>query len=168
MDQEYNSGIKPWQWILTIAIIVIILILGGYMFSVRNNSAEVGEENPIGTTDQNLTGANRIVMSDQFPGNIVYVATVELAQDGFVVIHKNNGGNPGAVIGSGFFRPGVQPGSIDLTENTVDGMSYFAELHVDDGDGVFNAEKDLPARDVNGAFVIKAFKATVDLPEDKG
>jgi hypothetical protein len=168
MEQEYNSGIKPWQWILTIAVIVIILILGGYMYSVRNDSTEINEEEQIGSVDQNLTGSNRLVMSDQFPGNIVYVATVELAQDGFVVIHKNNAGKPGAVIGSEYFKRGNQPGSIDLTEKTVDGASYIAELHIDDGDGVFDAAKDLPAKDANGAVVMKLFRATTDLPEDKG
>lgn len=168
MDQEYNSGIKPWQWIVTIAVIVIILILGGYMLSVRNNSSEMGEETPIGNEQQNLSGSNRIVMSDQFPGNIVYIATVELAQDGFVVIHKSNNGQPGAVIGTEFFTRGTQPGSIDLTENTVDGSSYIAELHIDDGDGKFDATKDLAAKDSTGAVVMKIFKATTDLPEDKG
>jgi uncharacterized membrane protein len=53
-------------------------------------------------TDSSLVAGkdtNRVVVNDQFPGNIVYLSSVQLAKPGFVVIHKDNKGVPGDVIG---------------------------------------------------------------------
>lgn len=168
---EPNSGIKPWQWAITIIIIVIILGLAGYLIYGGNksnvNNTTGGIEQATTTTSID-SGANRITMSNQFPGNIVYVSSVNLSNGGFVVIHKDKDGEPGAVIGSEYFEPGNRPGTINLTEKTVEGSTYFAVLHSDDGDKVFDATKDLPIKDASGAFIMKSFKATVNLPEDKG
>ena len=35
--QSENSGIKPWQWVVTIIVIIIIVVLGFWLFS-KNGS----------------------------------------------------------------------------------------------------------------------------------
>ena len=167
MNEEYNSGIKPWQWIVSVLVVLALLGLGVYMMRAGEDTEQVSDDTSeeINTP---TTYTDRIVISDQFPGNIVYISTVELKKDGFVVIHKGVGGKPGAVIGSEYFTAGNQPGSINLTEKTVDGATYYAMLHMDDGDKIFDPTKDLEVKDDLGNAVMKTFKATTDLPEDKG
>ena len=48
---------------------------------------------------------NAIYVEDQKPNTKVLVNTVTLSKPGFVVIHKNNNGNPGEVIGSSQYLP---------------------------------------------------------------
>ena len=38
------------------------------------------------------------------------------------------------------------------------GLSHWVMFHVDEGDGVFTAEKDLPAKDADGDVVMKSFR----------
>jgi len=170
MNEEYNnSGIKPWQWVVSIAVVLILLGLGIYMMTVKSDTTAAPMDEHTGMDENSdMHALDRIIITDQFPGNIVYISTVELSHDGFVTIHKGVGGRPADMIGSQFFPAGNQPGSIDLSENTVDGATYYAVLRMDDGDGVLDIAKDLPALDENGAEIIKAFNATTDLPEDKG
>jgi hypothetical protein len=42
-----------------------------------------------------------------------------------------------------YFAKGINPGKVNLTENTKEGMLYYAVLHTDDGDKKFDAKKDM-------------------------
>lgn len=167
MDQ--NQGIRTWQWVVTVIVIIILIVLGYYLFkgngttpSTNNNGAATSTPNTAGT------GANRITIADQYPGNVVYVSSAQFEKDGWVVIHKDNAGTPGAVIGSMYFAKGINPGKITLTENTANGQLYYAMLHSDDGDKKFDIAKDLPLKDANGSAVMKTFRASTDVTEIKG
>ena len=164
-----NQGIKTWQWVVTVIVIAILIILGYYI--IKGNSAKapsttVTEESVIDNNTQN--NINRIVVSDQYPGNVVYVSSVQLASPGWVEIHKDNNGVPGAIIGSVYFDKGTYPGKINLTEKTVDGKLYYAMLHNDDGDKKFDSSKDLPLKDAQGNIIMKTFRATSNVTEIKG
>jgi hypothetical protein len=159
-----TSGVKTWQWVITAIVVIALIVLGIFVFANREDSAK----NEDMTHDQTIGAGNRIVLTDQFPGNIVYVSTVELTKGGFVAIHKDDAGKPGAIIGTLYFEPGVRPGSVNLTEKTVEGGKYYAVLYTDDGDKKFDAVKDVPLTDSTGNPIMKMFKATVNLPEDKG
>lgn len=111
---------------------------------------------------------NRLSVSDQFPGQLVYVASVTLQSPGFVVIHKIVNGAPGEIIGSAYFRSGSRPGQVELRSRTQEGVRYVAMLHSDDGDGRFDAAKDLPIKNSRGGIIMVEFTATKDLPEVKG
>jgi len=166
---EQNQGIKAWQWIVTVIVIIILAILGYYIF--KGNGSSTTEENaPISETptSTNPTDINRIVVSDQFPGNIVYVTSAQLANPGWIVVHEDNNGNPGAVIGSAYFEKGTSSGRVTLTKSTVEGKLYYAMLHSDDGDKNFNPSKDLPVKDINGNVISKPFRATQNITESKG
>jgi hypothetical protein len=124
------------------------------------------------TAEENGTNtpaaANRVVVADQFPGNIVYLSSVQLANSGWVVVHKDNAGTPGDVLGYTWFDKGINPGQVKLTASTIEGGTYYAMIHTDDGDKKFDITKDLPLKDANGSVVMKMFKATATAIEVKG
>jgi hypothetical protein len=99
-------------------------------------------------------------MSDQFPGNIVYISTVQVSSPSWVVIQADNAGTPGKVIGSARFAAGINPGKITLTQSMVDGNTYYAVIYTDSGAKAFDATKDLPLKDAKGNVIMRVFKAT--------
>ncbi|MDP3962424.1 MAG: hypothetical protein Q8Q03_00950 [bacterium] len=168
---EPNEGIKAWQWVVTVIVIIILIVLGYYMFRGDNNTSDVPDTNLSATSTPaaDANEVNRVVVADQYPGNIAYVSSVQLANPGFVVIHKDDNGKPGAVIGSAYFEKGINPGRINLTERTVDGGIYYAVLHADiNGNKVFDPATDLPLKDSKGNEIMKVFRATSNVTEVKG
>ena len=171
MQPENTSGIKPWQWIVTIIVIIIIVILGIWLFS--KNGSSTSSQTTTNTTNTPTTPAsteaNSVVVTDQYPGNVVWVSSVRLASPGFVVIQKNNGGTPGAVIGTQYFAAGINPGKITLTSPTVDGGLYYASLYSDTvGNQQFDITKDMLVQDSHGTAIIETFHALANIPETKG
>lgn len=165
--EPQGTGIKTWQWVVTVIVIIVLIILGYNMFKGGSTTPSTDDVTTDGTTPGS-TSANRIIVSDQFPGNIVYVTSVQFAQPGFVEIHKDNAGQPGAIIGSQYFDKGTNTGKITLTEATVDGGIYYAVLYTDNGDKKFNAAQDLPLKDSAGNTIMKIFRATLNPTEVKG
>jgi hypothetical protein len=170
--QPENSGIKPWQWVVTIIVIIIIVILGYWLFSRNSSSTTQTVVNTGTTTTSNIpasTEANSVVVTDQYPGNVVYISSVRLAQPGFVVIQKDNGGTPGAVVGTQYFAAGINPGKITLTSPTIDGGLYYASLYSDTvGNQQFDITKDMLVQDSHGTAIIETFHALANVPETKG
>jgi hypothetical protein len=158
---EPQSGIKTWQWVVTVIVIIVLIIIGIMVFGNKKTDE-------TGLTDQNTpvvdtttpAEVNRIVMSDQFPGNVVYLSSVTLANGGWVEIHADKNGQPGEYVGSAYFEKGINPGKITLTKPTVEGGISYAMLHSDDGDKKFDATKDLPIKDSKGNIVMKLFRAS--------
>ncbi|MCX6719117.1 MAG: hypothetical protein NTZ38_01950, partial [Candidatus Taylorbacteria bacterium] len=110
-----DNGIKTWQWVVTIIVIITLIIIGIFIFgskkAVTPDLSEQTTETPV-----TITNPNRVIIQDQFPGNVVYISTVSLAQPGWVVIRKDNAGQPGDIIGSMYFEAGTGPGKITLTK----------------------------------------------------
>lgn len=163
---EQNQGIKTWQWVVTVVVIIVLIILGYYLF--KGNGAPTTDVTPIVSPISIDEEVNRVVVSDQYPGNVVYVSSAQLANGGWVVIHKDNAGRPGVVIGSAWAEAGINPVKVTLTEKTVDGGVYYAMLHTDDGDKKFDATKDVALKNDLGNEIIVKFSATTNVTEVKG
>lgn len=155
-----QSGIKAWQWIVTILVIIALIIIGVMVSKNNSGDSMIDDTVMTDTSGGSINDVNRIVMSDQYPGNVVYISSVQFAKDGWVVIHKDESGKPGAVIGSMYFAKGINPGKITLTSSTVEGGIYYAMLYSDDGDKVFDVTKDLPIKDSKGNIITKLFRAS--------
>ncbi len=157
-----SNGIKAWQWVVTIIVIIALIIIGVIVFGNKNTDTDMTvPSDDVATTEPVSTESNRVVLSDQFPGNVVYVSSVTLTNPGWVEIHKDNAGVPGAIIGSLYMDKGINPGGkITLTSPTVEGGIYYAMLHSDDGDKIFDASKDLPLKDSKGDIIMRLFHAT--------
>lgn len=159
---EPQSGVKVWQWVVTVIVIIALIVIGIMVFSKDKSTDTVTDT--TGTTPTTATaGVNRVVMSDQYPGNLVYLSSVQFEKGGWVVIHADNKGQPGAIIGQTYFDKGINPGRVTLTTATVEGGTYYAMLHSDDGDKKFDATKDLPLKDSNGNIIMKIFRAAASV-----
>ena len=157
--QNTQNGIRTWQWVVTVIVIIILVVIGIMVFSKK------GVETPATTTETastqtNTNAINRIIMADQYPGNVVYVSSVQLANPGYVVINKDSAGQPGAIIGYASAPSGINPLKITLTQPMIDGGTYYAVLYSDNSNGKFDVNVDKPLTDSNGNIIMKVFKAS--------
>ena len=157
-----STGIKTWQWAVTARVVIILIVLGIWVFGGKSSDQTTTEETPASTNTDGTaqpSATNRIIMADQYPGNVVYLTSVQLANPGWVAIYSNVAGRLGDVIGQAYFSSGINPGKINLSKPMVDGGSYFAVLLSDNGDKKFDLKKDLPINDENGNAIMKPFRA---------
>ena len=87
---------------------------------------------------QNVTSVPNLVLTDQPGGDSVIITAFTLDQPGYVVVHKDNDGKPGPVIGvSELIQPGVYRNyRVDIDANEA-GAAVFPMLHYDNGDGKY-------------------------------
>jgi hypothetical protein len=160
MNPDNTSGIKTWQWVVTIIVIIVLIIIGIMVFGGKGTEAPIDVGTTTPPTGTPSLSQNRIVIGDQYPGNVINVSSVQLVNGGWVVIHKNNNGQPGAIIGQTYFDAGINTGRVTLSQVTVEGGTYYAMLHSDDGDKKFDAAKDLPLKDSAGNIIMQIFHAS--------
>lgn len=132
-------------------IVIILVILGIYFLAMRKSA--------VNTPQGILPGdSNSLVAADQNPENLgVLVDSVSLIAPGFVVIHEDVNGAPGAIVGvSTLMNIGVRY-NVNVIANLAPGKYYWAMVHTDDGNGVFNPATDVPAKNPNGDVVMVRF-----------
>ena len=153
---DTNNNNKVW-WVVGI---IIVIALGAWMF-MRSRTTQ----NPTASMQSS------IMVSDQAASSVsVNIDSVTLAVAGFIEIHADVNGAQAAYVGSSkVFAAGTYTNqSIIMT--TTPGAYYWAMLHADDGNGIFEAAKDLPIMNDAGEPVMARFQVkavTIDL-EIKG
>lgn len=85
---------------------------------------------------------NEVHVKDQVAGAKVFLSQVALTQPGWVAIRDVANGAYGNILGAARFDTGLWQGEVLLLRPTVASNSYAAVLYADDGDGVFNYQKD--------------------------
>ncbi|KAA0206368.1 hypothetical protein EDM68_02600 [Candidatus Uhrbacteria bacterium] len=147
-----------------LSIVSVLALTGqGCLFAPPAAQPEPAEPGPV-TSAPMWAEVNGVVALDQRPGSSVTVSSLIVAEDGWVVIHKEVAGKPGPVIGETYIAAGehTQIG-VSLREATVDGETYFAMLHRDDGDRRFDLAKDAPVRStVLEGIIMASFTADAD------
>lgn len=135
-----------------ISIIILACIGAFFMFS-KDADPEYG---PV-----ELQGSSMIV-ADQSSVSEIYI-DVEVVEPGFVTIHESMGDAPtNMVASSGLITAGHYDRSLIIPSvPLLDGATYIAILHMDDGDGVLDIQKDKPIS-VDGQVVRQSFKVGVD------
>jgi len=159
--QPQDSGIKTWQWVVTVIVIIVLIVIGFMAFGGKGTPAPATNGTATNNSNNNVPGANSIIISDQYPGNVVYVSSVQLVAAGWVVIHSDNKGQPGAIIGETYVPAGINPAKVTVTSPIVDGGTYYAMLHSDNGDQKFDATVDVPLTDTNGNTIMRVFHGSV-------
>jgi hypothetical protein len=159
-----ENGVKTWQWVVTAVVIIVLIIIGIWVFGGKGSSTST-EQGMTSTEDNsNTPGAlNRIVMSDQYPGNVVYLNSAQFANPGWIVIQADNAGTPGKILGETYFDSGINPGKITLSSPMVDGSIYYAVMYSDNGDKKFDVTTDKPLTDANGNIIMKVFHASASV-----
>ena len=149
-------------------IIILIIVLVGIYWAMNSGTPAPA---PATTTDTQQTTTNTttttapvasIAAGDQAAGKVVMVSSVVLPVDGFIVVHKELNGAPGAVIGTLALKAGSYTNqSIPLTEAIKAGQNVYPMLHPDvKGDGKYSADAEgTPITDASGAPVM--MKVTV-------
>jgi len=124
-----------------------------------SSGASTGEDTTA-TSGIVLAGKNALDVENQPAGNTVTLPLVVLNQMGWVVIHEDAGDKQGNALGAALVFAGERSGVlVELLRSTVKGRTYYAMLHNDDGDKVFDLKKDLPIADSTGAVIQMSFVA---------
>ena len=113
-------------------------------------------------------GANVIYVAEQAPSRTLSVALVRLEKPGFVAVHEDDAGAVGGILGASGLLPAGETNnleSIPLSRLTRDGETLYVMLHLDDGDGVFDAVKDKPVLDAISALPMMIVTVSVDAIE---
>ncbi len=106
-----------------------------------------------------VSGANAVEVNDQPAGDKVEITMVTISKAGWVVIHEDDNGASGRVLGARRYEPGIYLAEVELLRPTESGKMYYAMLHLDDGDKEFNLNNDGPIKGEDGRVVMDSFKA---------
>ena len=154
------TGIKTWQWVVTAVVIIALIILGFVMFSNKSTTPSEEPTTQAPAPEKDLSTINRIIIGDQYPGNVVFVSSVQVQKSAWVVIHADNAGQPGKVIGTAWADAGINPVRVTLTSPMVENGTYYAVLNADNGDKKFNEAADAPLKDASGNVIMRIFHAS--------
>lgn len=160
-----NNNLK-YLWVL-VAVAAVALVV---YFSMNKTApkTEVAETPNSGNSSMMRMGANAIYVADQKPGNKVMVNSLVLEKAGFVAIHASSQGKPGAIIGTSALLTGAENTKVEvnLTRVVADSEELMAMLHLDNGDGKFDASTDSPAKDSMGNAVMMIFHIDTNADSD--
>ena len=148
----------------TLLILIVALGIGAAFLFLR----ETWESGPVGNSTGLIVGKNAIYVAEQVPSKNVLVAIIKFEKPGFVVIHEDINGKPGKILGaSALLSKGeTKDVLVALSRMTVDGEALYAMIHLDDGDKVFEAGEDYPAKDlISGESVMTIFTVIKDATE---
>lgn len=135
------------------AVAALAIIGGAALFQKAKNEDSSGL----------LVGKNAINVTEQAPASEARIPMAVLESEGYVVIHEVSAGAPGKVIGSSALLPKGKSENVpvSLTAPLFLGQKYTAMLHLDNGDGVFDATLDLPAQDeISGGPIMMEFNVS--------
>ena len=135
------------------AVLVIAGLAGYYLYSSTAPVPENTNENSDTTSAGMLAEENAVVVSEQKPSSTVTGSVVYLAAPGFLVIHEDADGAPGAILGASAVLQAGENTEVPVTLSRAsrDGERLYAMLHSDvDGNGTFDAAVDLPVQSALG------------------
>jgi len=124
-------------------------------------------------TEAPATAPSVVAVEDQTSdGSTVVIQSVELASPGFIAIHADNGGSPGAVIGNSALLPAGSSSDVSVTLDTpLEGTSIiWPMVHIDsDSDGEYTFMPpdnivDVPGVTADGSVAVASAAVTL-LPD---
>lgn len=158
-------------------LVAVFIALGAYYYvgsgDVSPNVADtrgedMGTPSEAGGTSMMYAEENAVVISEQRPGATV-TGMALLKAPGYIVIHADNAGQPGSILGASALLPeGESSGvKITLSRPSVDGEVLHAMLHFEKGGNTtFTATEDTPVMSALGGPISGWFNIAVDAPEN--
>jgi hypothetical protein len=157
MDEQKNNKIRLY---LTVVLCFVAgLGLAWLLFSTSSPSAE---EATTEETNQSLSqGETSVLTEDQIFGLEANVKSVKFeSRAGWVAIHEYREGKPGNILGASWLPVGEHADvKVELLRAMEAGKTYYAMLHDDDGDKLFNYKNDLSLPSATGEPIMTAFRA---------
>ena len=155
--QESTKDMMMNKYLWVVGLLVV-LGLGYYLIKGRTQTPATTEV----ATEETATvpgEKNLVLVSDYTAGKTVTVARVVLEKPGYVMIHEDASGKPGAIIGTSTLLSAGESTDVvvNLKRAGKDEEVLYAMLHMDDGDGKFVATTDLPVTDSQGNVVMMNF-----------
>lgn len=151
--------------IFLIGGVIVAIIVSTVIFFRGGNEGSDTPQDSAGF----VIGANMIYVAEQAPSRTLSVAVVRLEKPGFVVVHEDVAGAVGGILGASAVLPEGETNNLELiplSRLTQDGETLYVMLHLDDGDGVFDAVKDKPAIDpVSALPMMMIVTVSVDATE---
>ncbi|MBI2483252.1 hypothetical protein HYV74_03695 [Candidatus Uhrbacteria bacterium] len=139
-----------------------ILVLGaglGAGCAASNPAPSTSDDAPQpAASAPNVTGKLTLLVRDQQPGKTALIDMVNTDRAGFVVVHEDMEGKAGSIAGASARLMAGEARRVPVPMTVHSGLSHWVMFHVDDGDGAFNAEKDMPMRDADGDVMMKSFR----------
>jgi hypothetical protein len=138
---------------------LLVIIIGYYLWANRDSSAGEAADTSDSTVSGMRVEDNAVAAFDQKSGETVTVSQVYLAQPGYVVVHEDAAGSPGAIVGTSALLPAGQSDSVvvQLSRESVEGERLYAMVHLEaNNDGTFSAA-DAPAPSTLGGPIMGTF-----------
>lgn len=135
-----------------VAGVVVVVVIAGILLAYSGNIFGYGTQKQTSTESQQTIPTARepslSVSSQVLSGSDVVVDSLYLDKSGFVVIHKDANGAPGAVIGHSDLISGEKTNLKVAIDSSQAGSKVFAMLHYDDNsNGVYEfPQEDKPVK----------------------
>ncbi|MDP3734988.1 MAG: hypothetical protein Q8R39_01005 [bacterium] len=118
------------------------------------------ENDTVEPSGEIVSGPSAITIESQPAGETVAIKRLVLGERGWVVIHEDERGRPGRILGAGRFLAGVHADvPVELLRSTESGGVYYGMIHTDDGDDLFDAKLDAHLPDETGSPIMVRFSA---------
>lgn len=151
----------------TLIVLLIIIALGIGGFYLWDTPRTVPDDSGMETAEEVDTSSgmraeeNMVIVMEQKPGTSV-VGSVHLAAPGYLVIHEDLSGAPGAVIGASALLPAGESNVIVTTSRPMrEGEKLHAMLHFEKGGNAsFSAAEDTPVPSALGGPIEGWFEVT--------
>lgn len=155
-----------------VALAVIVVVGGGaYYFLGTVGGISDDDDSDTSTTAGMQVEENMVVVAEQKPGTSITGSRIILAAPGYLVIHEDNNGVAGAMLGASSLLPAGENTnvSVALSREVRDGEKLHAMLHFEKGNNqTFVAAEDTPVPSrlggaISGWFEISS-SASVNVP----
>lgn len=148
-------------------VAVVIIATAAFLFfkgaTMAPTVPPISNTSTLPSVTPEVESMDAVEVDNQIAGSTVIVKMVQLKNSGFVNIHEEADGAPGAVLGVSALLPqGTSTNVVvPVSPPTLGSKSYYAMLHMDNGDGKYEFPgPDVPLKDSVGNIVMKKFLAT--------
>lgn len=143
---------------LIVGIIVVLLVVISFAV-LRTRLPQIGRVSTPTPTPIAQATRDEVAVSTHTPAKTAVIDKATLQKNGFVVIHEEQEGVAGGIIGaSSLLSTGTHENiTVDLVRKSLENEKLFAIVYYDNGDGVFDASgssPDKPAMGENDSAVL--------------
>ena len=157
-----GKPIPKYVWIFTVLVILVVVavLLSRAGYVTKKPTTTTTAPTAPATEEVMMESKDTVSVTDYSAGETVTASNVVLSKPGYVVVHMEADGAPGAVIGNSKYLPSGESTNVavPLSRASTGGEVLYAMLHTDNGDGTYEFPgDDLPTKDEQGNVVLMKF-----------